>query len=113
MTTPSGSSHLGADEQLDVLIRCALRERVASAAPSSDAWERIQEGAMRLSILRRAWAWVRLGLAEKTGDDRPPREDGHLPLCGGVANCWIDSRSMRYDLHWAWWNQHQLLGQVC
>ena len=40
-------------DEMSVLIRCALQERVSGALPSSQTWERIVERAERRMVLKR------------------------------------------------------------
>ena len=110
MTSRSDRWLRDSDDQLDVLIRCAVRERAAGAVPSRGAWERI-----RYTIKRSGgfWqAWSRLGTQVEAigmylaGEDSglPGRDDRVWRPGGGAPRA--------YDLHWTRLNRHQVMRLV-
>ena len=99
-----------ADDQLDVLIRCALRERVARAAPSQGTWERIRLTVGRSGGFWHAWGWLGVQMGAigwyVIGDNwRAPGRDAHAwHMRGGLPQgC---------GLHWMRLNGHQVMRLV-
>jgi hypothetical protein len=111
MTSRSSRWHEHTEDEVGVLLRCALRERVAGAAPSSTVWKGIQEAARGTGNVRQAWIWLRLQLAAVrvvfSG------VNGAFPVRELRPTAWGNQPLAKYDLNRMWLDQHQVLHLVC
>jgi hypothetical protein len=98
------------DDQLDVLIRCAVRERAAGAAPPRGAWERILCTIARSSGLWQVWS--RLGTRVEAIGMYLAGEDSGLPGLGDPVWYLGDGAPRAHDLHWTRLNRHQVIRLV-
>jgi len=101
------------DEQIDALIRRALRDRVMDATPPADGWWRVQMRAEERAAFRRPLRTV-LGLPLKVARACQARVDRFL-LAYEVSTMHLAAHGFaRCDLHRVWMNQHRIaLRLVC
>jgi hypothetical protein len=95
---------------VDVLIRCALRDRLANAAPSPAIWGRIVTGAERSRDLR--FMLSRIGLRLESVGIFVFGMDVALPESAARAHRHSRTAILGHDLRWTWLNRHQVLRLV-
>lgn len=110
MTSRSGSVRGPSDYQLDMLVRCALRERVAGTAPSPAVWRRIHTKARRAGGFWQVWSrltyqFEAVGICLSGADTVVASRETWTSHWGSSA--WV-----RYDRHWLPFNRHQVLRLV-
>ena len=110
MTSRSDRWLRESDDQLDVLIRCAVRERVAEAAPSRRNWERVVAATRYSLALRQAWS--RLGIQLEAIGMYLAGEDSGLPARDARARPPGGGAPRAYDLHWTRLDRHQAMRLV-
>jgi hypothetical protein len=110
MTSRSGPVGRRLDRQLDLLIRCSLRERVAGTSPSPDAWRRIHASARRTgglwqAVNRLTYHFEAVGIFLSGADSAVASRESW-------GSHWGSPAVVRYDQHWSPLNRHQVLRLV-
>ena len=110
MTSLDAPAPARSRDHVDVLIRCALRDRVAKAAPSSAVWGRVVTSAERSRDLR--FVLSRIGLRLESVGIFVCGMDVALP----ESTAWVHRHGrtafLGHDLRWTWLNRHQVLRLV-
>ena len=109
MTSRSRLSQGYSEEQIDALIRSALRHRVAGATPPPDVWRRVQTRVGRVTTLWRAMLWMGLDWPLKAATASLSWVDRHLLVCEMQAMRWAPSPSARCDSQWALLAEHRIV----
>ena len=110
MTSRSVPVRGPSDNQFNVLMRCALRERVARTVPSPMVWEQIHSRARRTGGL---WqTWNRLTHQFQAVGIYLASADSALASRGEWSNSWASTPLVRYDQHWSRLHRHQVLRLV-
>jgi len=110
MTSRSGPARGHSDYQIDMLIRCALRERVARTAPSAAVWQRVCTTARRTAGLWGAWNRITYQF-EAVGVCLFDADTARASRGEWDSN-WASTPLVRYDQHWSRLNRHQVLRLV-
>ena len=107
MTSRSGPVRGRSDYHLDMLIRCALRERVSGRAPSPIVWRRVHTAARRTRGFRQAWN--RLTYQFEAVGVCLSGADTVWASHGDWGGSWASAPLVRYDQYWSRLSRHQVL----
>jgi hypothetical protein len=106
MTSRESPWHARSGDHVDVLIRCALRDRVTKANPSPSVWARIAAGSVRSRGFPRVL--VRIGLRLESAGVCIPIVDFAMPTAPPRTERWGDAAPFGHELHWARLNRHHV-----
>ena len=106
MTSRSETSR---SDSLDVLIRCALRGRMAGAVPPPSMWGRIRARVERVNVFRRALLGMGLDMPLKAVAAWLSWVDKLLPIYEAPTAHAGEHVLARCDPRWALLDQHRMV----